>query len=121
MNLKVKKLSQFLYEDKFPASERLDIWFRLLEIYNLPFERETVENLFELLDALVGSEWEDFHVFEKEYYIKDIDLEGEEDVIIQTYPLPKTVAEFIDDCIRIWDFPLIWDGNLVRRKFKYTP
>lgn len=121
MNLKVKKLSQFLYEDKFPASERLDIWFRLLEIYNLPFERETVENLFELLDALVGSEWEDFHVFEKRVLHKGHGLRGEEDVIIQTYPLPKTVAEFIDDCIRIWDFPLIWDGNLVRRKFKYTP
>ena len=123
MNLKAKKLSEFLYEDKFPAKDRTEIWFNLLEIYNLPFNKETVENLFELTDALVGENWEDFHKFADQYFICDVESlpTNVHATNIPAYPIPKTISDFIEDCDRIWNFPLLWDGNLIRRKFKYIP
>ena len=118
MNLSVKKLSEFLYEGKFPAKSRTEIWFNVLEIYNLPFERDTVENLFESIEELVGENWENYHTQGSFYAIVE---PKEDEIIFCTTPAPKTISDFIEDCIRLWGYTPLWDGNLVKRYFKYIP
>lgn len=125
-----------MIESKVQALESfiVDIWSkdrdllleRLCDIYSLEFTKDHVENLFEFPEVFLGEnekgevDWSNWAVMSDEdsemYTLTDMDKNPEESLFI---PTPQTIGDFIDDCRRFWDIDLVWDGNLVKRKFNY--
>ena len=77
---------------------------------------EHVENVFEFPETFLGETdkgevaWEGWRCFEGLYTMIDEEM---------IYPTPLTIGDFIDDCRRIWGIDLVWEGNLMKRGFRY--
>lgn len=89
--MKAIPLYKFLYDQPF-GKNREEVWFNLLEIYNMEFSGGLVYLLFEN-----GSE-----VLE---YIGDGNL--------------NDISDFINLAYNVYPGELKWDGNLVKRNFNF--
>jgi hypothetical protein len=97
-----------------PAKERGLIMNNLVELYATPFtdkqeEFTVVESVFQMPETFLGDNWEDYHTEEDSYYL------GESE---NRCPIPETIGDFINDCLRVWKVTLVWDSNLIKRGFR---
>jgi len=90
----------------------------LVDIYSLPFSTESkkkrylIEDLFQFTETFLGEEWENYKtqkVGKNKYYSI---LPSE--VLV---PVPQTIDDFINDCIRVWGIDLVWEDYLIKTAF----
>lgn len=112
---RVRPLQEFICD--IASKHRMVIIENLCDIYALPFAMTHIENLFDFPETFLGEgdngecDWSNWKYYEGLY-----SMVGEE----PSHPSPLTVADFIDDCRRIWGIDLVWESNLLKRNFIYN-
>lgn len=124
---KAKPLQECILELRGKEKDVAFAMNNMVDIYNLPFTKDHVENLFEFPEIIVGEGWTFYKTIggagsgKKDsgaYYISE-DVNDPRDILIPVIPPPRTISDFINDCSRFWKKDLVWDANLLKRKFKY--
>lgn len=112
--MEVKQLHECVYDkvgktgrDNYYAQENLVL------IYGMPFSYEMVEDVFGLNGDIVWKNYE--QTKDKKKYTMHKEREEQDKVFL---PMPRTIADFINDNDRYWKLPIQWDSNLVKRLFK---
>lgn len=107
-------LREFILDIRGTAKEQALIMNNIVDLYNLPFEKDHIESLFEFPEIFLGEndkgeiDWSTYTSSGSKY-----SLDGGA-TLLNT---PQTVSDFIEDCYRYWSIDLVWEGNLMKRKF----
>jgi hypothetical protein len=119
--MQAKPLSEFLEDEVFPANGWKTTICNIINVYRQEFNIDAVEQTFAFPEVVVGDDWELYATFSEEedgivkYAI--LDKKGQEEATL--LPAPKTISDFIDDCYRVWNKDLVFDGNLIKRNFTF--